>query len=146
LDTHRLLSYLILSAFNTHKQFLCEIFLFRNIPAKLSRSAKQHQPNSAHLVRRCMRGLWIYMYRFFIPTVLQAQFPTCATHGAGVVGTSKYQSIPNTTVNVMRPKFKFAPHHSQLPSPIYNVQCLSKPTSCGFLLACFLYTTPVHPA
>jgi hypothetical protein len=55
-------------------------------------------------MRRFVRGLSIYVYQFFIPTDLQAQLPTCATRGAGVVGTSKYPSIPNTIVNAMRPK------------------------------------------
>jgi hypothetical protein len=42
--------------------------------------------------------------QFFICAELQARFPACAMRGAGVVGTSTYTSIPNTTVNVMRPK------------------------------------------
>jgi hypothetical protein len=45
----------------------------------------------------------IYVSQFFIPFDLRAEFPTRATRGTGVVGTSAYPSIPNTTVNVMRP-------------------------------------------
>jgi hypothetical protein len=77
---------------------VCTLF----IPAKLSRSAKQHPSNSAHHMRRFVRGFSIYAYQFFIPTDLQTQFPMCATCGAGVIGTSTYPSIPN--VNVMRPE------------------------------------------
>jgi hypothetical protein len=72
-------------------------------PAKLSRSAKQHPSNAAHIMRRFVRGLSIHVYQFFIPTDFRAEFPTRATRGAGVGGTSTYPSIPNTTVNVMRP-------------------------------------------
>jgi hypothetical protein len=73
------------------------------IPAKLSRNAKQHPSNSAHLMRRFVRGLSIYIYQFIIAADFRAQFPTRATRGAGVVGTSTYPSIPDTTVNDMRP-------------------------------------------
>jgi hypothetical protein len=78
-------------------------FNLQIIPAKLSRSAKQHPSETAHLLRRFVRGLSIYFYKFFITIDLRAQFPTSATRGAGVVGTSTYPSIPNTTVNVIRP-------------------------------------------
>jgi hypothetical protein len=84
-------------------RFVMNYFNLRIIPAQLSRSAKQHTSKSAHLLRRFVRGLSIYVYQFFIPIDLRAQFPTRATRGAGVVGTSTYPSIPNTTVNVMRP-------------------------------------------
>jgi hypothetical protein len=77
---------------------------FRNIPAKVSRSAKQHLSNLAHFMRRFVLGLSIYFYQVFIPNDIQAQFPMRVTRGVGVVGTSTYPSIPNTTVNVMRPK------------------------------------------
>jgi hypothetical protein len=72
------------------------------IPAKLSRNAKQHPSNAAHLMRRFVRGLSICIYQFFIPIEFRAYFPTRATRGAGVVGTNTYPSIPNTTVNAMR--------------------------------------------
>jgi hypothetical protein len=55
-------------------------------------------------MRRFVRGSWTCVYQFFILADLQAEFPPCTTRGAGVVGTSTYPSIPNTTVNVMRPK------------------------------------------
>jgi hypothetical protein len=90
---------------------------FHNIPAKRSCSAKQHLSNSAHLIRRIVRGLSIYIYQFFIPTDLQAQCPTFATREASVVGKSTYPSIPsNTTVNAVRPK---VPHRPS-PNPIAN--------------------------
>jgi hypothetical protein len=55
-------------------------------------------------MRRCVRGFSIYYaYHFITPTDFLAQFPTRATRGAGVVGTSTYPSFQNTTVNVMRP-------------------------------------------
>jgi hypothetical protein len=53
---------------------------------------------------RFVRGLSIYDFEFFIPTYLQAKVLSCAPRGAGVVGTSTYPSIPDTTVHVMRPK------------------------------------------
>jgi hypothetical protein len=66
--------------------------------------AKQHPSNSAHLMRRHVRGWSISIYQFLILTDLRAQFPTCATRGAGVVGTSTHPRTPNTTLNVMRHK------------------------------------------
>jgi hypothetical protein len=51
----------------------------------------------------CAGFVDIYAYQFFIPTDFRASFPTCATRGASGVGTSTNPSIPNTTVNVMRP-------------------------------------------
>jgi hypothetical protein len=83
-------------------QFDMNHFNLRITPAKLSRSAKQHPSNSAHLMRRFVRGLPVYVYQFFISIDFRAQFPTRATRGAVVVGTNTYPSIPNTTVNVMR--------------------------------------------
>jgi hypothetical protein len=55
-------------------------------------------------MRRFVRGLSTYVYHLLIPTNLKAEFSTCATRGAGVVGTRTYPSMPNTIVNVMRPK------------------------------------------
>jgi hypothetical protein len=79
--------------------------IFHNIPANLSQGVKQYTSNSAHLMKRFVRGLTIYIYQLFSLADLIAQFPTRATRGTGVVGTSTYPSIPNTnTVNVMRPK------------------------------------------
>jgi hypothetical protein len=89
--------------FKHAKKFSVNYLNFRNIPANLSRIAKEHPSNSAHLMRRFVRDLSINLYHFFIPTDFRAYFPTCATRGAGVVGKSTYPSIPNTTVNVMRP-------------------------------------------
>jgi hypothetical protein len=92
------------SGAQTHKnRFSVNYLYLRAIPAKLSRSAKQHPSNSAHPMRQFLRALSIYVYQFFISTDFRAYFPTRATRGAGVVGTSTYPSIPNTTVNVMRP-------------------------------------------
>jgi hypothetical protein len=44
----------------------------RIISAKLSRSAKQHPSNSAHLMRWFVRGLSKYVYQFFIPIDFRA--------------------------------------------------------------------------
>jgi hypothetical protein len=52
----------------TNNFFQRVICYLRIIPAKLSRSAKQHPSNSAHLMRRFVRGLSIYVYQFVIPT------------------------------------------------------------------------------
>jgi hypothetical protein len=121
----------------------------RNVPAKLSRNAKQHPSNSAHFVRRLfVRGWEIYVYQFFIHNDLQAQFPTRITRGTWVVGTSTYSSIPNTTVTVMRPKWP------NLTSPLtkanrprlFIMHFLSKLAPCGFLLACFPNISPVYAA
>jgi hypothetical protein len=49
-------------------KFYMNYFDLQIIPAKLSRSAKQHPSNSAHLVRRFVQGLSIYVDQFFIPT------------------------------------------------------------------------------
>jgi hypothetical protein len=52
--------------------FLVNDSYFHNIPAKLSRIDKQHPSNSAHFMRRFVRGLSICTYQFFIPTDLKA--------------------------------------------------------------------------
>jgi hypothetical protein len=68
-QTHPILS------LNTHKYIFCELFLFPHYSGKAAphrRSAKQHQSNSAHLMRRFVRGLSIYVYQFFIPTDFRA--------------------------------------------------------------------------
>jgi hypothetical protein len=78
-------------------------FYFRIIPVKLSRIAKQHSSNSAHLMMRFLQGLSMHVYQFFVHTCFYALLQTRATRGAGVVGTSTYPSITNTTVNVLRP-------------------------------------------
>jgi hypothetical protein len=88
---------------NPTNSFSGNCYNFHIIPAQPSRSAKQIPSNSARLKRRFVRGLSIYVYKFFIPTDLQIQFPMCATRAAGVVGASTYPNIPNTTVNVMPP-------------------------------------------
>jgi hypothetical protein len=49
-------------------KFAENYFDFHNIPAKLSRIAKQHPWNSAHLMRRFERGSSVCNYHFFIPT------------------------------------------------------------------------------
>jgi hypothetical protein len=72
------------------------------------------------------------VHQFFIPIDLQAQFPTRATRGAGVDGTSTYPSIPNTTVNVMRPKRK------RWTSP------LAKSNRPRPFIACTIYPTLHH--
>jgi hypothetical protein len=46
-------------------EFSVNCFNFRIIPAKLSRSVKQHPSNSAHLMRRFVRGISIYGYLKF---------------------------------------------------------------------------------
>jgi hypothetical protein len=80
---------------------------FHNSPAKVSRSAKQHPSNSAHLLKRFVRGLSKCIYQFFIPIDLKAQFPTCAaTRGAGMVGTRTHPSIPNTGGGATIPSLK----------------------------------------
>jgi hypothetical protein len=71
-------------------EFSVNYLYFRIIPAMLSRSAKQHPSNSAHLMRRFVRGLSICIYQLFVPIDFRAQFPTRATRGAVVVGTSTY--------------------------------------------------------
>jgi hypothetical protein len=53
-------------------EFVINYFNLQIIPAKLSRSAKQHPSNSAHLLRRFVRGLSIYVYQFFIPIDFRA--------------------------------------------------------------------------
>jgi hypothetical protein len=62
--------------------------IFDTTHAKLSRSAKHHLSSSAHLMMRFVLGLSIYIYQFYIPIDLQAQFPTCATREAGVISTT----------------------------------------------------------
>jgi hypothetical protein len=49
----------LLRSSNPHKTIPMNYSNFRIIPAKLSRSAKQHPSNSAHLMRRFVRGLSI---------------------------------------------------------------------------------------
>jgi hypothetical protein len=95
-------AHLILDS-NIHTYVFVYLFYLWDIPAKQSRRAKQATPlelGSPH-EKICAGFIDIC---FFIPTDLQAQFPTCATRRAGVIGTSTYPSIPKTTVNVMRPK------------------------------------------
>jgi hypothetical protein len=53
-------------------RFVMHYFNLRIIPAKLSRSAKQHPSISAHLMRRFVRGLSIYVYQFFTPIDFRA--------------------------------------------------------------------------
>jgi hypothetical protein len=84
-------------------QFVMNYYNLQIIPAKLSRIAKQHPSNSAHLMRRFVRVSSIYVCQFFISIDFRALFLTRAPRGAGVVGTSTYLGILNTTVNVMRP-------------------------------------------
>jgi hypothetical protein len=55
----------------THRSVM-NYFNLQITPAKLSRSAKQHPSKSAHLLRRFVRGLSIYVYQFFIPIDLRA--------------------------------------------------------------------------
>jgi hypothetical protein len=55
-----------------HSQCFVDYFDFHITPAKLSRSAKQHPSNSAHLMRRFVRGLSVHVYQFFIPTDFRA--------------------------------------------------------------------------
>jgi hypothetical protein len=53
-------------------RFSANYFDLQIIPAKLSRNAKQHPSNSAHLMRRFVRGLSIYVYQFLIPIDFRA--------------------------------------------------------------------------
>jgi hypothetical protein len=54
-------------------RFVMNYFNLQIIPAKLSRSAKHQLPsNSAHLMRRFVRDLSIYVYQFFIPIDFRA--------------------------------------------------------------------------
>jgi hypothetical protein len=53
-------------------RFYMNYFNLRIILAKLSRGAKQHPSNSAHLMRRSVRGLSMHVYKFFIYTDFQA--------------------------------------------------------------------------
>jgi hypothetical protein len=53
-------------------KFVMKYLNLRNIPARLSRSAKQHSSKSAHLLRRFVQGLSIYVYQFSIPIDLRA--------------------------------------------------------------------------
>jgi hypothetical protein len=83
-------------------------------------------------MRRYVRSLSIYDYQFLISTSLHAYFPSCATHGAGVAGTNTYPSIPNTPVNVMRPK------RPSWTSP------LTKANRASLFLACVVYPNMRH--
>jgi hypothetical protein len=65
--------------------------------------AVRHQ--SVHFANILVVIQFQFQYQFFIPNDLQAQSPMCATRGAGLVGKPTYPSNPNTTVNVMRPKW-----------------------------------------
>jgi hypothetical protein len=106
---------------------------FRDILAKPSRGAKQHPSNSAHLMRRFVRGLSMHVYHLFTPSDLQAQFPTRATFGAGVCGWHKH--IPKHSKhhrNVMRPEW---PNWT---SPLAKA---NRPLS---FLACIVYATLHH--
>jgi hypothetical protein len=128
----------ILVILNTQKVSFGEVFYnFQNIPENLRRGTKQHPSKSAHLIRRFVQGLSIYVHQSLIPTDLHAQFSTCGTRGAA----STYPSIPNTTDRQryasQTAKLDLAPHQSQTLSPIHSVHCLSKPALCEFLLACF---------
>jgi hypothetical protein len=53
-------------------RFVMDYSNSRIIPAKLSRSATQHPSNSAHLMRRFVRGLSTCVYQFFIPIDFRA--------------------------------------------------------------------------
>jgi hypothetical protein len=76
---------------------------FHNIPAKAEPKCQATfvefgSPHEAICVCRYIYLPIIHSYWF--PSYL----PTCATRAAGVVHTSTYPIIQNTTVNVMRPK------------------------------------------
>jgi hypothetical protein len=101
----------------THPQNYFYDFNFFDILAKLSRNAKQHPSNYAHIMKRRVLSLWINVCYFIIPTDLQAQFPTCAARGAGVARTSTYPNIPYTTYRQrdasLTTKLDLAPLQSQ---------------------------------
>jgi hypothetical protein len=54
-------------------------------------------PSSAHLMMR-----YIFTSSSFL-VICKPLLPACATRGAGVISTRTHPSIPNTTINVMRP-------------------------------------------
>jgi hypothetical protein len=78
-------------------QLYMNYFNLQIIPAKLSRSAKQHPSNSAHLIRRFVRGLSIYIDQSFILTDFRPYFPTRATRGAGACWPTKIYLIERAT-------------------------------------------------
>jgi hypothetical protein len=79
-------------------------------------------------MRRFCAGLVDIYLSMILHLYVQAQFPTCATRGAGVAGTSTHPSIPNTTVNVTRPK------RPSWTSPLIKA---SRPRL--FIIACCVY-------
>jgi hypothetical protein len=135
----------------TTNRFVMNYLHLQFIPAKLSRSAKQHPSKSAHLVRRFVRGLSIHVYQFFIPTDFVPSLIPDACHAWGGCGWLKHQPRHSKhhrqrDASLLTAKLDLAPPRSQSPSHVYSVQCLSKPASCEFLLACFPQPSPVPTA
>jgi hypothetical protein len=96
-------------------------FHFRITPAKLSRSANQHLSNSAHLMRRFVQGLSIYVvYQLFIPSLIP---DVCNKH---IPNHSKHHRQRDASLTA---KLDLAPPLSQSPSHVYNVLCLSNPAT-----------------
>jgi hypothetical protein len=122
------------------------------IPAKLSRSAKQHPSNSAHLKGADLCGVCRYIVTNSsllltsepnsrrVPRVGRVWLAQAHTQAAK---HSKYHRQRDASLKV---KWDLAPPQSQSPSHVYNVQCLSKRASCAFLLAYFPKTSPVPAA
>jgi hypothetical protein len=134
----------LLRSSNTHYVNCCN---YRIVPAKLSRNAKQHSSNSAHLMRRfvpglvdmCLPILHSYCFLSLIPDVRHA-WGGCGWH-KHIIKHSKHHRQRDASLTA---KLDLAPPLSRSPSHAYNVQCLSKPASCAFLRACFPNTSPVH--
>jgi hypothetical protein len=56
----------LLCSSNIHTYLFCDLLLFTNYSGTVEPQCKQHPSNSAHLVRRFVRGLSIHIYQFFI--------------------------------------------------------------------------------
>jgi hypothetical protein len=121
-------------------------FNFRIFPAKLSRGAKQHPSNSAHLMRRFVWGCrYMFTNSSFLLTSEpnSRRMPRVGRVWLAQPYTQAFQTPPSTW---SVPNGQVGPHLSQSHLHVYSVQCLSKPASYAFLLPCFPITSPVPTA
>jgi hypothetical protein len=141
----------LLQSSNTHKLICYELLLsFTNYSGKAepqcqATSIEVGSPPAticAGFVDICIPILHSYRPPSLLPDACHA-WGGCGWHKH----TPKHSKHHRQRDASLTAKLDLAPSLSQLPSHAYSVQCLSKPASCAFLLACFPKNqTPVPAA